>query len=68
MKNIITTVFSNIFIMFFSVDLKEDHSGQIRGKAEQDIVGDQEEPLYHNEGLVPQEVTQEEDGEKAGQV
>lgn len=46
--------------------LKEDHSRQTRGKAEQDVVGDQEEPLYHNEGLIPQEVGQEEDGEKEG--
>lgn len=50
------------------MDLKEDHSRQTRGKAEQDIVGDQEEPLHHNEGLMPEEVSQEEDREKEGQV
>ena len=50
------------------MDLKEDHSRQTRGEAEQEAVGDQEEPLYHNEGLVPQEVSQEEDREKEGEV
>lgn len=51
-----------------SVDLNEDHSRQTRGEAEQNIGRDQREPLYHNEGLMPQEVSQEEDREKEGQV
>lgn len=50
------------------MDLKDDHRRQTRGKAEQDIVGDQEEPLHHNEGLVPQQVSQQEDGDEEGQV
>lgn len=49
-----------------SMNLKEDHSRQTPGKAEQNVVGDQEEPLHHNERLIPQEVGQEEDGEKEG--
>lgn len=50
------------------MDLKEGHSRQTRGKAEQDVVGDQEEPLQHNEGFMPQEVSQEENREKERQV
>lgn len=50
------------------MDLKADHSRQTRGEAEQNVVHDQKEPLYHNEGLMPQEVSQEEDREKEGQV
>lgn len=68
MKNIITIQLFSIIFINFSMDLKEDHCRQPWGKTEQDIVGDQEEPLYHNEGLVPQEVSQEEDGEKEGEV
>lgn len=49
-----------------SVDLKEDHSWQTRSKAQQDVVGDQEEPLYHDEGLIPKEIGQKEDGEQEG--
>ncbi len=56
----------NIFFVNVSVDLKEDHGRQTRSKAEQDVVGDQEEALYHNEGLIPQEISQEEDREKEG--
>lgn len=54
--------------MSVSVDLKEDHSRQTRGEAQQEVVGDQEEPLQHDDGLIPQEVGQEEDGEEEGQV
>lgn len=50
------------------MDLKKDHSRQSRGKAEQDIVGDQEEPLHHDDGLVPQKVSQQEYREKKGQI
>ncbi|KAF3848039.1 hypothetical protein F7725_021067 [Dissostichus mawsoni] len=34
----------------------QNHSEQPWGEAEQDVVGDQEETLHHDEGLVPQEV------------
>ena len=55
-------------VICVSLDLKDDHCRQTRGEAEQDIVGYKEEPLYHNEGLVLQYISQEEDGEKEGQV
>lgn len=59
-----------IIFIFISciVYLKEDHSEQPWGEAEQDVVGDQEETLHHDEGLVPQEVRQEEDGQKTRQL
>lgn len=38
---------SNIFISTL-LDLEEYHCRQTRSKAEQDVVGDQEEPLCHN--------------------
>ena len=50
------------------MDLEERHGRQAGGEAEQDIIGDQEEPLDDDEGLVPQQVGQQEDREQDGQV
>lgn len=50
------------------VDLKEHHSSQTGDKAEQDVVEDQSGPLHHDEGLMSQEVGQQEDWEKECQV
>lgn len=68
MRNTITIQSVSTIFISVSADLETDHGRQTWGKTEQEVVGDQEEPLYHNEGLVPQEVSQEEDGEKEGQV
>lgn len=63
-----TYYYSTALTIFISIsaNLKEDHGRQTRGKAEQDVVGDQEEPLNHDERLIPQKVGEEEDGEQKG--
>lgn len=52
----------------FSADLKDNHSRQTWGKAKQDIVGDEEEPLYDDDGFIPQEVSQQEDREEKDEI
>ena len=54
--------------LYLLMDLEEHHGRHAGGEAEQDIIGDQEEPLDDDEGLVPQQVGQQEDREQDGQV
>lgn len=66
-----TIIMRNIYLFnknIISADLKEDHCRQIGGKAEQDIVGDKEQTLYHNDRLIPQEVRKKEHWEKEGKI
>jgi len=50
------------------MDLEKSHGRQARGEAQQEVVGDQEQSLDHYDGLVSQQVRQQEDGEQDDQV
>ncbi|KAG7265976.1 hypothetical protein CRUP_022681 [Coryphaenoides rupestris] len=49
------------------MDLEKSHGRQAGGEAQQEVVGDQEQCLDHYDGLVSQQVRQQEDGEQDGQ-
>ena len=64
----IQLIWDDMCVFVLSMDLEERHGRQAGGEAEQHIIGDQEEPLDDDNGLVPQQVGQQEDWEQDGQV